>query len=1080
MADGPKQIAILGGGPAALAAAFGLTEQPGWQQHYAITVYQLGWRLGGKCASGRNADVAQRIEEHGLHVWAGFYENAFRVIRACYREMGRSPDAPLATWRDAFKPHNFITVEERVGGGWRHWNVNLPTNPCLPGDGGPIPTPWGYVPQILGWMIETFIKHRHETGHQGLAGAHAHPWLPGWLDGIVRDVEAVGEAVGAGVSSLPFLQSAWKLASTLPPNPTLHAPDHHRGVLWLLNRFMRRLTHCLGPDLLVNDTLRRLWIIMDFAAAHVRGLLADGVIFRGFDAIDAWEWSDWLRKHGAAELTLQSPLVRGTYDYIFGFRGGDTSKPAVAAGTCVRGLLRLAFTAKGAVFWEMQAGMGDTVLTPLYLVLRKRGVRFEFFQRVRKLGLSDDKKAVGTIVLGRQVTLKDPAAGYGPLVNVKGLECWPSAPLYEQIVEGPELQAKGVDLESAWTPWPDREERTLRLGKDFDLVVLGISLGALKDICADLVAASDAWKNLVEKVQTVQTQALQLWLRRDALGLGWDCLPTILTAYAEPLDTWGDLSHLVRREDWPAGQVPASIAYFCGPLADADPAPAPPDPDFPAKQKARVKATAFDWLTKNTGHIWPRAVSPPGSEALDWELLTDLHNRAGPARLDAQYWRANVNPSDRYVLSLPGSTAYRLRAGESGFANLFLAGDWVRTGINAGCVEAAVMAGLQASRAICGHPQVIPGESDGDLRPLPPAPAVPGWARRAARLVRVLLRRIGQALGGIWPAARQPGPAKPAYVEVGGEQVFCQPLTLTGVRFFSFLLRADYGALRALCDKHLNRLARTGVEYHPLLPRVMLGFADIGRAGCANPPDSNKGWMPEVDVAFWVPVVAVRRGMPFSFAERIAWFLPYVFVNNAWASASGREIYGFPKEIGDFQIPASPDRPALFSADTLVLDPYRPETEARVRRVVEVRRKDGGTVGAPGRTWTDPKEALEDFLRALVGGDGKIVLPGLGIAVEVFKLLTHHEVPFVFLKQFRDAADGRQACYQAVVEAPARLLRLRGGGPLTGEYQVTVQPLASHPILQELGLPAGAQSAVGAWHTEFDFVMEGGHEVWKA
>src|SRR5215831_4582868 len=93
-----QKIVILGGGAGALAAAFGLTEAPDWQQRYDITVYQLGWRLGGKGASGRNQDRNQRIEEHGLHVWGGFYENAFRVMRACYTEMNRPPTAPLATW----------------------------------------------------------------------------------------------------------------------------------------------------------------------------------------------------------------------------------------------------------------------------------------------------------------------------------------------------------------------------------------------------------------------------------------------------------------------------------------------------------------------------------------------------------------------------------------------------------------------------------------------------------------------------------------------------------------------------------------------------------------------------------------------------------------------------------------------------------------------------------------------------------------------------------------------------------------------------------------------------------------------
>jgi len=53
--------------------------------------------LGGKGASGRNMDHGARIEEHGLHVWAGFYENAFRMMTRCYEELGRPPGSPLAT-----------------------------------------------------------------------------------------------------------------------------------------------------------------------------------------------------------------------------------------------------------------------------------------------------------------------------------------------------------------------------------------------------------------------------------------------------------------------------------------------------------------------------------------------------------------------------------------------------------------------------------------------------------------------------------------------------------------------------------------------------------------------------------------------------------------------------------------------------------------------------------------------------------------------------------------------------------------------------------------------------------------------
>ena len=39
---------------------------------------------------------------------------------------------------------------------------------------------------------------------------------------------------------------------------------------------------------------------------------------------------------------------------------------SVCALGAMRGMLRMAFTYKGAIFYKMQAGMGDTVFTPLY------------------------------------------------------------------------------------------------------------------------------------------------------------------------------------------------------------------------------------------------------------------------------------------------------------------------------------------------------------------------------------------------------------------------------------------------------------------------------------------------------------------------------------------------------------------------------------------------------------------------------------------------------------------------------------------------------------------------------------------
>src|SRR5512138_746314 len=109
-----QRIAVLGGGIGALSTVYALTSEADWRDRYEIDVYVHGWRLGGKGASGRNAAMGNRIEEHGLHIWMGFYHNAFRVMRGAYDERARILTDPglFKTWSDAFTPQALDALVE--------------------------------------------------------------------------------------------------------------------------------------------------------------------------------------------------------------------------------------------------------------------------------------------------------------------------------------------------------------------------------------------------------------------------------------------------------------------------------------------------------------------------------------------------------------------------------------------------------------------------------------------------------------------------------------------------------------------------------------------------------------------------------------------------------------------------------------------------------------------------------------------------------------------------------------------------------------------------------------------------------
>ncbi len=707
-----KKIAILGGGMASLTAAYEITNEPDWQSRYEITLYQMGWRLGGKGASGRNLANSARIEEHGLHIFMGMYENTFGLMRRCYEELGRPSDAPLATWQDAFKPHGFTASPENINGQWIPWAHDFPANDLVPGDGHEFPTVMGYIGILIEFMIDQFNHSSWSSeffapDEPGVEVSKLLEELPSWLVSVLAEAKIPVNAPQFP-EQIAFLEIANQLVQALSPDPRDHTDAQHQAILWLLKKFRDWLLESVEAMMKTHHKFRRLGILVDLAHTVIRGIFVDKLVFKGFDVIDEYDFQEWLGKHGALEISIHSVPVRGIYDLVFGYENGDINQPNLAAGASLRSMLRLMFSYRGAFFWKMQAGMGDTIFAPFYEVLKQRGVIFKFFHSVLNLELAADQKSIAAIKIGRQVTLKNKT--YDPLVHVKGLPCWPSTPLYEQLAEGEMLQEKGINLESAWMPWENREEIMLKAGDDFDTVVLGISLGALKFICPELIAAQERWQLMLEKVKTIQTQALQVWLKPDIAQLGWNMPSPIVDAYVHPLNTWADMSHLNQVEDWTPEHFPGNIAYFCGPLEDAPEIPATQAYDFPEQQGNRVKATAKQWFENNIPTLWPKIMDAKNN--LNWQLLIDPQHRQGEKRFDAQFWKSNIEPSDRYVLSVKGSTKYRLRSDQSGFENLFLAGDWTLNNFNLGCIEATVISGMHVSQAISGYPTKIVGESD--------------------------------------------------------------------------------------------------------------------------------------------------------------------------------------------------------------------------------------------------------------------------------------------------------------------------------------------------------------------------------
>jgi len=717
--DGKKtRVAILGGGVAALTTAFALTEVDPAGEKYDITLYQLGWRLGGKTACGRNAEYGQRIEEHGLHIWAGFYENAFTVMRIVFKALNRPPSNPVATIGDAFKRQNQIAFAEEQKGAfspWPFWFEPDADESIFPGRDDL------FAPDDIMPSLATLLRRAVAAILYNLEYYKAE-W-PGDMQAeterAIRSMPQARQDYLGGVNvtdngSHPLLSFVHAVALDLEQGADEIRQDAEASMIDLLAEFQALVAKHRDAGGR-SDEFRRALIVANLAICMLLGLLRHGCLLFGMHVIDHLEFREFLAEQD--EEAANNSIVTEMYEYAFAFENGLRNLPRISACAAVQAILRLFLTYKGAFFYKTIVGMGDTICTPLYQLLKQRGVTFKFFHKVTGLEPTADGTQIGTILIDKQVALVSGGDDYQPFVPVNGTECWPSTPLWDQLEDGARLQEEGIDFENAYgPPWPPQPapaaKLSLKLGEDFDKVVLGISMGALAEICAPLVAQKTAWAEMVVYLKTVRTQALQLWVDRKVADLGgpfvapvvppvvWpDRVPPpnpmgpIVGTFVPPLDTYSDMSQLLPAEAWPA-PAPLSIAYFCGVMADNE------APNDEAAAHAKVRANAQEWMTSWLSVLWTKIGS--GAD-FNWNLLHTLTPAEGPARLDQQFWSANINPSDRYVLSLPGTLKYRMEPGASGYANLYLAGDWTKVPeINAGCVECAAMSGLGAASALSG------------------------------------------------------------------------------------------------------------------------------------------------------------------------------------------------------------------------------------------------------------------------------------------------------------------------------------------------------------------------------------------
>ncbi len=709
-----------------MAAAFALSDSPELRKQYKIRVLQPGWRLGGKGASGRNIEAGMRIEEHGLHVWSGFYENAFWMMRRCYTELGRDASMPLATAFDAFVEHHQAGMGFSQPNGWGIWHGSVPHEQGQPGDAissheykilESAPNPWALMQSLMLWAFRYVQSNQSVKANQHTNGQRSGGWLlqilyslssfpsTGWFAKIKHVLKII-----------IFSWHAWRawiamnrLNRSISRDKTMRDDSRiKKHCDQLADRLIPLQADAITIALKSSEDqdLHRVARLAELFSAMMIGLLRGYAPLNGFDAFDKFDLKEWLHMHGASQQSMDEPTIEALYCYVFAYENGDVSQPKFAAGVAVRMAFKLLLCCKGALFWRMKAGMGDTVFAPLYLVLKNRGVEFDFFTSVTDIRSLDGR--VTEIDLKISATTIDNLA-YDPLIFVKDLPAWPDRPKYELLNQGAQLKAffqgRKCDLDTDLSHWSDIGSSTLLCGDDFDEVVCAASIAAIAKLAPSLVKQHPHLAAALSAQATVRTQSSQIWLNERSEQLGWIHPPTIVTGLPKPMDTWADLSMTLNMElPQLSTQGPRSVHYFCAVMPDDT-----GDATLTTQQQAdeMVLCNTLRWIQKHSHWVLPNLNLQDENSA----VLHDFGVKRSTL-FEQQWFSGNIDLTSRYVLSLPQSIDKRIESRMQGVANLCFAGDWVQTGLNYGCVESAVIGGLKAAREISGYPKVIYGEND--------------------------------------------------------------------------------------------------------------------------------------------------------------------------------------------------------------------------------------------------------------------------------------------------------------------------------------------------------------------------------
>jgi hypothetical protein len=310
--------------------------------------------------------------------------------------------------------------------------------------------------------------------------------------------------------------------------------------------------------------------------------------------------------------------------------------------------------------------------------------------------------------------------------------------------------------------------------------------------------------------------------------------------------------------------------------------------------------------------------------------------------------------------------------------------------------------------------------------------------------------------------------AAPLYVDLPGTATYPQPYNMLEAVARVYLLEAKAAVLQASVDQWLNspNVAINDVYDYVALPWVAMVTMPIGKVSSIQGTGYFSGYSEETDVAFAVLLAAYRNEM----VDHFAVGFPFVLVDNPVTMVTGREVFGYRKALGTYEFFPGNDTPMPMpiAASTPVMTSLDADAKLVLKEVMRIDGLIDDLAEAQGhgieadieRMLAEGLEKGENFFERVVDKFVEKAATTIdrhdGVAQDLMRELVETLKQFArincaFLAQLRDCGRCDVATYQAVIESPINILKIKSAQSI-GRPKITLSDYPTYPIVSNLGI----------------------------